>query len=74
MQSDKNICLYNITSAKGVTLQEQVEVIINLFKSNKRSKIIYNPKIANNTPSYLFSIEKAGEILVLSLLILISGL
>lgn len=61
MKSEKTNGLYNMTSGKGVTLQEQAEVVIELFsnKKNKRSRILYNPKIKNNTPSYLFSIEKA---------------
>lgn len=61
MKSDKTYGLYNMTSGKGVTLQEQAEVISDLFASSpkKKSKIIYKPEIENNTPSYLFSMEKA---------------
>lgn len=61
MKSDKTYGLYNMTSGRGVTLQEQAEVIADLWAPSpeKKSKITYNPKITNNTPSYLFSMEKA---------------
>lgn len=61
MKSEKTYGLYNMTSGKGVTLQEQAEVIAELWASNPESKssITYKPEIVNNTPSYLFSMEKA---------------
>ena len=61
MLSEKTYGLYNMTSGRGVTLQEQAEVISELWASSpeKRSKITYNSNISNNTPSYLFSMEKA---------------
>lgn len=61
MKSDNTYGLYNMTSGQGVTLQEQAEVISELWASSpdKKSKITYNPEIQNNTPSYLFSMEKA---------------
>ncbi len=61
MMSDKTYGLYNMTSGRGVTLQEQAEVIADLFAKSpdKKSKIIYKPEVENNTPSYLFSMEKA---------------
>lgn len=61
MQSEKTSGLYNMTSGRGVTLQEQAEVIADLFAQNpdKKSKIVYKPEVKNNTPSYLFSMEKA---------------
>jgi len=63
IQSEKTYGLYNMSSGKGVTLQEQVEVISELFAKypNRRSKIIYKPEVKNNTPSYLFSMEKAKK-------------
>ena len=53
--------LYNMTSGHGVSLQEQVEVICDVFgpTDGRRSRILYKPEIKNNTPSYLFSMEKA---------------
>lgn len=61
IKSQKTYGLYNMTSGKGVTLQEQAEVIAELFAKSqeKKSKIIYKPEVENNTPSYLFSMEKA---------------
>lgn len=61
MFSEKTYGLYNMTSGRGVTLQEQAEVIADLWapSQSKKSKIVYKPEIVNNTPSYLFSMEKA---------------
>lgn len=61
MQSNKTYGLYNITSGRGVTLFEQASVIAELWAPSpeQQSHITYNPSIPNNTPSYLFSIEKA---------------
>lgn len=61
MKSDKTSGLYNMTSGRGVTLQEQAEVIAELWapSPDKKSNITYKPDIMNNTPSYLFSMEKA---------------
>lgn len=61
MNSEKTYGLYNMTSGKGVTLEEQAKVIAELWapSPNQQSRIIYKPEIANNTPSYLFSMEKA---------------
>lgn len=61
LKSEKTKGLYNITSGRGVTLQEQAEVIAELWapKGKQKSSITNNPSIKNNTPSYLFSIEKA---------------
>lgn len=61
MKNPKTYGLYNMTSGKGVTLQEQAEVIADLFKQSPdmKSTIVYKPEITNNTPSYLFSMEKA---------------
>ena len=61
MKSEQTYGLYNMTSGRGVTLQEQAEVIRDLWapSENQKSKITYKPEIVNNTPSYLFSMEKA---------------
>lgn len=61
MKSEKTSGLYNMTSGRGVTLQEQAEVISEVFAQDpqKKSRILYKPEIKNNTPSYLFSMEKA---------------
>ena len=61
MKSEKTSGLYNMTSGRGVTLKEQAEVIAELWapSAEKKSKIIYKPEVKNNTPSYLFSMDKA---------------
>lgn len=63
MISDKTYGLYNMTSGKGVTLQEQAEVIRDLWapSPDKKSNITYKPEVKNNTPSYLFSMKKAKK-------------
>ena len=61
IKSENTYGLYNMTAGNGVTLQEQAEVMRDVFgpTDGKRSKIIYKPEIPNNTTSYLFSMEKA---------------
>jgi len=61
MKSDNTYGLYNITAGGGVTLQEQAEVMRDVFApgDGRKSKIIFQPEVQNNTPSYLFSVEKA---------------
>ena len=63
MFSEKTYGLYNITSGHGVTLQEQAEVIAEVFhaEGKPKSKVFYMPERANNSVSYLFSIEKANR-------------
>ncbi len=58
-QSDKTLGMYNMTNGVGVTLDEQVKVIIDVFGKEKKSRIVYCPDKPNNTPSYLYSMEKA---------------
>lgn len=61
LKSEKTYGLYNMTAGGGVTLQEQAEVMRDVFgpEDGRRSRIIYKPEVQNNTPSYLFSMEKA---------------
>lgn len=61
MFSEKTSGLYNITSGHGVTLDEQAQVIAEVYQTpgNPRSRVTYKPEKINNSPSYLFSIEKA---------------
>lgn len=63
MKSKNTYGLYNMTSGRGVTLQEQAEVIADLWapSPDKKSRIVYRPEIQNNTSSYLFSMEKAKK-------------
>ena len=61
MLSENTYGLYNITSGRGVTLEEQAKVIAEVFHTpgNPQSNVVYQPEKTNNSPSYLFSIEKA---------------
>ncbi len=61
IKSENTYGLYNMTAGGGVTLQEQAEVMRDVFgpADGRRSRILYKPEIQNNTPSYLFSMEKA---------------
>jgi len=61
LKSENTYGLYNMTAGGGVTLQEQAEVMRDVFgpTDGRRSRILYKPEIQNNTPSYLFSMEKA---------------
>lgn len=54
--------LYNITSGKGVSLDEQAHVIAEVYHTPGKcmSKITYAPNKRNNGLPYLFSIEKAS--------------
>ena len=63
LNSENTYGLYNITAGGGVTLQEQAEVMRDVFGpvDGRRSRILYKPEIQNNTTSYLFSIEKARK-------------
>lgn len=63
IKSENTYGLYNMTAGGGVTLQEQAEVIRDIFHPDdeRRSKIIFRPDIPNNTTSYLFSMEKAKK-------------
>lgn len=59
--SEKATGLYNITSGKTVTLEDQAKVIAKVWKdeNHPESKIVYKPEISNKSQSYLFSIERA---------------
>ena len=61
IKSDKTYGMYNMTSGKGVSLQKQVEVIIDVFSKRncKKSNIVYDCSIKNNTSSFLFDMTKA---------------
>lgn len=68
MQSEDTYGPYNMTSRKGVTLQQQAEIIQAEIIAELRapspeciSKIVYKPEVKNNTASYLFSMEKAKK-------------
>lgn len=61
LQSDRAIGLYNMTSGIQLTLEDQIKTVIDVFSKEKKSKLVYRPDLKNNTPSYLFSMEKAKK-------------
>ena len=59
MESEKTYGLYNMTSGVPLTLIDQAETVIEVFGEGRGSKIVLRPEKKNNTPSFLFSMEKA---------------
>lgn len=59
LNSDKTKGLYNMTCGVPLTLENQIKTVIEVFSNGKKSKLVYRPDLKNNTPSYLFSMEKA---------------
>ena len=59
IKSDKTEGLYNMTLGKATTLREQVETVIKIFGKDKKSEIVLRPDKKNNTPSFLFDMNKA---------------
>lgn len=54
--------VYNLTSGKAYTLNEQVKAIIEVFSpTDKISQIKYVPERKNNSMSYIFDISKARK-------------
>lgn len=59
LESDKTYGLYNMTSGVPLDLEDQARAVIEVFGEGKGSKIVYRPDKPNNSPSFLFSMEKA---------------
>lgn len=59
LESDRTCGLYNMTSGVSLDLEDQARAVIEVFGGGKGSKIIYRPDKPNNTPSFLYSMEKA---------------
>lgn len=59
LKSDKTYGLYNMTSGTQLDLEDQAKAVIEVFGGERRSEIVYRPEKANNTPSFLYSMEKA---------------
>lgn len=57
--SDRTYGLYNMTSGTQLDLEDQAKAVIEVFGAGKGSKIVYRPDKRNNTPSFLYSMEKA---------------
>ena len=61
MKSEKTYGLYNMTSGTLLDLEEEAKAVIDVFGGNRRSSIVYCPEKKNNTPSFLFSMDKAKK-------------
>ena len=61
MESDNAKGMYNMTSGRGVTIEEQAKIIADVFAEGKKSIVEYAPEKNNNTTSFLFSMEKANR-------------
>lgn len=59
LESDKTYGLYNMTSGTQLDLEEQAQAVIDVFGTEKGSKLVYRPEKPNNTPSFWYSMEKA---------------
>ena len=59
LESDKVRGLYNMTSGTELDLEDQAKAVIDVFGQGRGSKIVYRPEKPNNTPSFLYSMEKA---------------
>ena len=59
IESDKTYGLYNMTSGTALTLEDQAKAVIQVFGKDQGSRLVYSPEKPNNTPSFLFSMEKA---------------
>lgn len=59
LESEKTYGLYNMTSGTQLDLEEQAQAVIDVFGTDKGSKLIYRPEKPNNTPSFWYSMEKA---------------
>ncbi len=59
MESEKTYGLYNMTSGTQLDLEDQAKAVIEVFGGEKTSRIVYRPDKPNNTPSFLYSMEKA---------------
>lgn len=59
VQSTNAYGLYNMTSGVQLDLEDQAKAVIEVFGENKGSKISYKPDKCNNTPSFLYSMDKA---------------
>ncbi|MDR2010299.1 MAG: NAD(P)-dependent oxidoreductase [Bacteroidales bacterium] len=62
IKSDNAIGIYNISSGVAISLEEQVQFIIEVFsRPEKKSTIKYCPEKINNSKSYLLDISKAKK-------------
>ena len=62
LSSNKTYGLYNMTSGTQLDLEDQAKAVIEVFGNKEhKSHIVYKPEKENNTPSFLYSMEKAKK-------------
>lgn len=61
LASENTRGLYNMTSGVGLDLEDQVKAVIDVFGSDRGSRIVYRPEKPNNTSSFLYSMDKAEK-------------
>lgn len=59
LASNKTRGLYNMTSGVPLDLEDQANAVIEVFGKGHGSKVVYRPDMPNNTPSFLYSMDKA---------------
>ena len=60
LSSERALGVYNITSGKGITLEDQALAMIEVFSPiGRHSEIVYQPEIPNGLLPYVFSVDKA---------------
>jgi UDP-glucose 4-epimerase len=55
--------LYNISSGEATSLKQEVEEIVNVFSTNKKSSLIYRPEKENSVEEFHYDISKAKKVL-----------
>ena len=62
LSGNKTYGLYNMTSGTQLDLEDQAKAVIEVFGNKEhKSHIVYKPEKENNTPSFLYSMEKAKK-------------
>ena len=59
MQSGNARGLYNMVRGMSVTLEQQANVVVEIFGNGVNPSISYRPDLPNNTPSYHYEMSKA---------------
>lgn len=59
MKSEMTYGLYNITSGRKLSLNDQAKIMADVFQRDKKSAVELRPEVENTSKSFWFSIEKA---------------
>jgi len=60
LESKKAAGLYNVASGVGVTIEDEVKAIVEVFSpSGNPSRVVYRPDIVDHTKSWVYEIGKA---------------